>query len=99
MVITQDWYFCILGSSPSMPTNNYKKKQIMGLNEDFLAFTKVFDALYEIGVTKDVAIDIVINELFDNASKYAGKLDVIEEMLVEKLTIDQYISLKNYKLF
>ena len=71
----------------------------MGLNEDFLGFTKVFDALYEIGVTKDVAIDIVINELFDNASKYAGKLDVIEEMLLEKLTIDQYISLKNYKVF
>jgi anti-sigma regulatory factor (Ser/Thr protein kinase) len=71
----------------------------MGLNEDFLKFTKVFDALYEIGVTKDVAIDIVINELFDNASKYAGKLDVIEEMLLEKLTIDQYISLKNYKVF
>lgn len=71
----------------------------MGLNEDFLKFAKVFDVLYEIGVTKDVAIDIVINELFDNASKYAGKLDVIEEMLLEKLTIDQYISLKNYKLF
>ncbi|CAK0762579.1 hypothetical protein CCP3SC1AL1_300029 [Gammaproteobacteria bacterium] len=71
----------------------------MGLKEDFLGFTRVFDVLYEIGVTKDVAIDIVINELFDNANKYAGKLDVIEEMLLEKLTIDQYISLKNYKLF
>ena len=71
----------------------------MGLKEDFLGFTKVFDVLYEIGVTKDVAIDIVINELFDNANKYAGKLDVIEEMLLEKLTIDQSISLKNYKLF
>ena len=71
----------------------------MGLKEDFLGFTKVFDVLYEIGVTKDVAKDIVINELFDNANKYAGKLDVIDEMLLEKLTIDQYISLKNYKLF
>ena len=71
----------------------------MGLKEDFLGFTRVFDVLYEIGVTKDVAKDIVINELFDNANKYAGKLDVIEEMLLEKLTIDQYISLKNYKVF
>lgn len=71
----------------------------MGLKEDFLGFTRVFDVLYEIGVTKDVAKDIVINELFDNANKYAGNLDVIDEMLLEKLTIDQYISLKNYKLF
>ena len=71
----------------------------MGLKEDFLGFTRVFDVLYEIGVTKDVAKDIVINELFDNANKYAGNLDEIDEMLLEKLTIDQYISLKNYKLF
>lgn len=71
----------------------------MDLEETFNEFKVVFDVLYEIGVTKEVAIDIVINELFDNADKYAGNLDKIDGMLQEKLNIDQYISLKQYKLF
>lgn len=55
----------------------------------------VIRCLYEVGVTQEKTIEIM-NEIVDNGVIYAGQPDNIDAMLQEKLTIDQYISLKSY---
>jgi two-component sensor histidine kinase len=78
-----------MGSNPIYPTKIINMEEV----------NKVVEVLYEIGVSKEVVKSILLDELLTNASKYAGNQEAIGEILMDKLTIDQYISLQSYKLF
>ena len=56
----------------------------------------IIETLANIGVEKETTLEIV-EELLFNPSKYADNLDAIDTMLQEKLGIDLYISLTQYK--
>lgn len=60
--------------------------------------TKVISVFAEIGVPKETAIEIM-NELCENAAKYADKSENIMDMIQSKLSIDEYISFTQYKVF
>jgi len=54
----------------------------------------VIGTLAKIGVPKDVTLSIM-EELMDNASKYANNQEAIDLMLKEKLDDELYQKLKN----
>lgn len=56
----------------------------------------VIEILANIGVEKETTLEIM-EELLFNSSKYADNQDAIDTMLQEKLGIDLYITLKQYK--
>ena len=56
----------------------------------------IIETLANIGVEKEITLEIM-HELLFNSSKYADNQDAIETMLQEKLGIDLYITLKQYK--
>ena len=59
---------------------------------------KLIGAFYEIGVSKEVTLEIM-HEILDNSSKYANKPDNINKLLTEKLDINQYIAVGSYLIF
>ena len=50
------------------------------------------------GIETEKTLEIC-EELLDNSKLYAGNQDAIDSMLQDKLTIDEYISLTQYKIF
>ena len=56
----------------------------------------IIETLANIGVEKETTLEIM-HELLFNSSKYAGNEDNIDIMLQEKLGLELYISLKQYK--
>jgi len=56
----------------------------------------IIETLANIGVEKETTLEIM-HELLFNSSKYADNQDAIDTMLQEKLGIDLYITLKQYK--
>jgi hypothetical protein len=56
----------------------------------------IIETLANIGVEKETTLEI-IHELLFNSSKYADNQDAIDTMLQEKLGIDLYITLTQYK--
>lgn len=56
----------------------------------------VIEILADIGVEKETTLEIM-EELLFNSSKYADNQDAIDTMLQEKLGIDLYITLTQYK--
>lgn len=56
---------------------------------------ELISVFVEIGVPKETTVQI-LDELLLNSGKYAGKQEEINNLLVEKLTIDNLIALKNY---
>ncbi len=60
--------------------------------------TKVISVFAEIGVPKETTIEIM-NELCENAANYADKSENIMDMIQSKLSIDEYISFTQYKVF
>jgi hypothetical protein len=56
----------------------------------------IIETLANIGVPKETTLEI-IHELLFNSSKYADNQDAIDTMLQEKLGIDLYITLTQYK--
>jgi hypothetical protein len=60
--------------------------------------TKVISVFAEIGVPKETTIEIM-NDLLDNAATYADKPEKILDMVQSKLSIDEYISFTQYKVF
>jgi hypothetical protein len=60
--------------------------------------TKMIQVMLDIGIKKEKTLEI-FRELLDNSKLYAGNQDAINSMLQDKLTIDEYISLTQYKIF
>jgi len=58
--------------------------------------TRFIGILADIGVEKETTIEILF-ELLDNSSKYVDNQEAIDNMLQEKLGLDLYISLIQYK--
>lgn len=56
----------------------------------------VIETLANIGVSKEITLEIM-HELLFNSSKYADNQDAIDTMLQEKLGINLYITLTQYK--
>jgi hypothetical protein len=56
----------------------------------------IIETLANIGVPKETTLEIM-HELLFNSSKYSDNQDVIDTMLQEKLGIDLYITLTQYK--
>ena len=56
----------------------------------------IFETLANIGVPKQITLEIM-DELLFNSSEYADNQDAIDTMLQEKLGIDLYITLKQYR--
>jgi len=56
----------------------------------------IIETLANIGVEKETTLEIM-HELLFNSNKYADNQDNIDTMLQEKLGIDLYITLKQYK--
>ena len=56
----------------------------------------IIETLANIGVEKETTLEIM-HELLFNSSKYADNQDAIDTMLQEKLGIDLYITLTQYK--
>jgi hypothetical protein len=56
----------------------------------------IIETLSNIGVEKETTLEIM-HELLFNSSKYADNQDAIDTMLQEKLGIDLYITLKQYR--
>ena len=56
----------------------------------------IIETLANIGVEKETTLEIM-HELLFNSNKYADNQDNIDAMLQEKLGIDLYITLKQYK--
>ena len=56
----------------------------------------IIETLANIGVEKETTLEIM-QELLFNSSKYADNQDAIDTMLQEKLGIDLYITLTQYK--
>jgi hypothetical protein len=56
----------------------------------------VIETLANIGVEKETTLEIM-HELLFNSSKYVDNQDAIDTMLQEKLGIDLYITLTQYK--
>ena len=56
----------------------------------------IIETLANIGVEKETTLEIM-HELLFNSSKYADNQDAIDTMLQEKLGIDLYITLKQYR--
>jgi len=56
----------------------------------------IIETLANIGVPKETTLEIM-EELLFNSSKYADNQDAIDTMLQEKLGIDFYIALTQYK--
>lgn len=67
-------------------------------NMDLNLVTKIVQIMYDIGIEKEKTLEIC-EELLDNSKLYAGNQDAIDSMLQDKLTIDEYISLTQYKIF
>ena len=57
---------------------------------------KVISIFSEIGVPKE-KVNAITNELMDNSRVYVNNAEAIDVMLQERLGIDLYISLKQYK--
>jgi len=60
--------------------------------------TKIIQAMYDVGIKKEKTLEI-LRELLDNGKIYVGNYEAIDSMLYEKLTIDEYIALTQYKIF
>jgi hypothetical protein len=56
----------------------------------------IIETLANIGVEKETTLEIM-HELLFNSSNYADNQDAIDTMLQEKLGIDLYITLTQYK--
>ena len=56
----------------------------------------IFETLANIGVPKQITLEIM-DELLFNSSEYVDNQDAIDIMLQEKLGIDLYITLKQYR--
>jgi len=56
----------------------------------------IIETLANIGVEKETTLEIM-HELLFNSNQYADNQDNIDTMLREKLGIDLYITLKQYK--
>ena len=56
----------------------------------------ITETLANIGVPKETTLEIM-HELLFNSSKYSDNQDAIDTMLQEKLGIDLYITLTQYK--
>jgi hypothetical protein len=56
----------------------------------------IIETLANIGVEKETTLEIM-HELLFNSSKYVDNQDAIDTMLQEKLGIDLYITLTQYK--
>ena len=56
----------------------------------------IIETLANIGVEKETTLEIM-HELLFNSNQYADNQDNIDTMLQEKLGIDLYITLKQYK--
>ena len=56
----------------------------------------IIETLANIGVPIETTLEIM-RELLFNSSKYADNQDAIDTMLQEKLGIDLYITLRQYK--
>ena len=56
----------------------------------------IFETLANIGVPKQITLEIM-DELLFNSSEYVDNQDAIDTMLQEKLGIDLYITLKQYR--
>lgn len=56
----------------------------------------IIETLANIGVEKETTLEIM-HELLFNPNQYADNQDNIDTMLQEKLGIDLYITLKQYK--
>lgn len=56
----------------------------------------IIETLANIGVPKEITLEIM-HELLLNSSEYADNQDAIDTMLQEKLGIDLYITLKQYR--
>lgn len=56
----------------------------------------IIETLANIGVPKETTLEIM-HELLFNSNKFAGNQDAIDTMLQEKLGIDLYITLIQYK--
>jgi hypothetical protein len=65
---------------------------------DLTLETKIMQAMYDVGIKKEKTLEI-FRELLDNSKIYVGNSEAIESMLSEKLTIDEYIALRQYKFF
>jgi len=53
----------------------------------------VIRTMFEAGIPQDVTIGI-LHEMIENSSKYSNH-DEIDNLLIERLDIDQYIALMN----
>ncbi len=60
--------------------------------------TLIISTLAGIGVPKEITLEIM-HELMFNSAKYVDNTEAIETLLQSKLTIDELISLNNYKIF
>jgi hypothetical protein len=60
--------------------------------------TKVISVFAEIGVPKETTIEIM-NDLLENSAIYADNSEKISDMIQSKLSIDEYISFTQYKVF
>jgi hypothetical protein len=58
----------------------------------------IIQAMYNIGIKKETTLKIMY-ELLDNSELYANNQDAIDSMLQDNLTIDEYISFTQYKIF
>lgn len=57
---------------------------------------ELISMLKECGASKETTISL-LNEILDNPTKYIDNEDAIDELCQEKLDIDAYIALKNFK--
>jgi hypothetical protein len=55
---------------------------------------KAIEVLHDVGVAKSTTLEIMY-ELLENANKYANNSEAIEKLLKEKLSIEEFISVKN----
>lgn len=60
--------------------------------------TKIISVFAEIGVPKETTIEIM-NDLVENSAIYADNSEKILDMIQSKLSIDEYISFTQYKVF
>ena len=56
----------------------------------------IIETLANIGVPKETTLEIM-HELLFNSSKYVDNQEAIDTMLIEKLGVDLYITLIQYK--
>jgi hypothetical protein len=59
--------------------------------------TKIIGAFADIGVSKEKTLEIM-HDLLNNSAKYADNEEAVQQMIQEKLTLDEYISFSQHKI-